>query len=298
MTMIYRISDWDATFESAKSRSIAHCSKAVFPNHTDGFGMSKLMMLDDGPAIYGLFHMMVALCSRQDLPRQGWLTQDGTETGEPLSIDDLALMFRRKPKEVQRAIDVLSASPISWLQAQGYREDTARILQGPEVSSKCPPSIPPLTHSLITLTHSSSRPCAASSDSGLAAEVLVFECSGKEPTWELHQAQIDDWRKLYSGLDVLAECKKAWAWHKAKSGNKKTARGMPAFLVNWLNRATNSGGNSNARPASPALVRNPGHQAEYAALESRAIASDPKLRNLVGPPPGYDVPGAGNSPPI
>ncbi len=44
------------------------------------------------------------------------------------------------------------------------------------------------------------------------------------------------WAGMYPGVDVLAECRKAYAWIDAAQ-NRKTARGMSAFLVRWLNKA-------------------------------------------------------------
>jgi len=65
--------------------------------------------------------------------------------------------------------------------------------------------------------------------------------------WALTVAQLVEWEQLYPNLDVKAECRKASAWLEANPSRRKTAKGMPACLVNWLNRATNSG-----RAAAPA----------------------------------------------
>lgn len=67
--------------------------------------------------------------------------------------------------------------------------------------------------------------------------VVIYPCSGKQPSWGLMQSQIDEWGKLYSGIDVLNECLKALGWINAQT-IKKTAKGMPRFLTSWLSRAT------------------------------------------------------------
>ena len=41
---------------------------------------------------------------------------------------------------------------------------------------------------------------------------------------------------------MLAESRQALAWIQAHPGRKKTARGMPAFLVGWFGRSVNRGG--------------------------------------------------------
>jgi len=76
---------------------------------------------------------------------------------------------------------------------------------------------------------------------------LWYPILGPRKTWPLEQEQIDEWAKLYSGVDVMAECKKALAWVSA-SNLKKTERGMNRFLVNWLNRATDRGGGTGTTP--------------------------------------------------
>lgn len=93
--------------------------------------------------------------------------------------------------------------------------------------------------------------------------VLVFSCRGEPSQWALTAERVENWGKLYPGLDVLAECRKALAWTEAHP--KKTAGGMSRFLVTWLNRATNSGSGRN-RPEQKSF---------------RQIDSDSKRRLLV-----------------
>ena len=56
--------------------------------------------------------------------------------------------------------------------------------------------------------------------------------------WPLTAGQADAWTVLYPSTDVLGECRKALAWIDANASQRKTARGMPKFLVGWLNRAS------------------------------------------------------------
>lgn len=54
-------------------------------------------------------------------------------------------------------------------------------------------------------------------------------------SWQLTDEQIASWQALYPSLDVDQQCRMALAWTEAN--HKKTAKGMPRFLVNWLNGA-------------------------------------------------------------
>lgn len=87
---------------------------------------------------------------------------------------------------------------------------------------------------------------SAAAPSATSPVVLTFQTTGRGPkTWDLTEAQRAEWQDAYPGLDVLGECRKALQWVKANQ--PKTAKGMPAFLVNWFNRATARGTGRNDR---------------------------------------------------
>lgn len=72
--------------------------------------------------------------------------------------------------------------------------------------------------------------------------VFIYPTVGALQTWELSEAQLGEWVDSYPNLDVRAECSRALTWLRANQAKRKTARGMPAFLVNWFNRASDRGG--------------------------------------------------------
>lgn len=80
--------------------------------------------------------------------------------------------------------------------------------------------------------------------------LLTFPCAGKVSSWGLTQTQIRDWGESFPAVDIERECRAALAWVKANQ--KKTARGMPAFLVRWFgnsqNRAPGVRGSPRASP--------------------------------------------------
>ena len=83
--------------------------------------------------------------------------------------------------------------------------------------------------------------------------VLVFPVAGTSAarTWSLTAEQVESWERSYPGVDVTAECRKALAYLEANA--KKTAKGMPRFLVAWLNRTTNQARSSPTRPGGVGL---------------------------------------------
>lgn len=87
---------------------------------------------------------------------------------------------------------------------------------------------------------SSPRPLERSTGTPVAD--FVFRCDGKVGTWVPTTEQIADWSAAYPSLDVMAETRRALAWVGANPSRRKTAKGMPAFLVGWFGRSQNKGG--------------------------------------------------------
>lgn len=70
---------------------------------------------------------------------------------------------------------------------------------------------------------------------------LVFPTTGAAKTWGLAAAYIAELQTAYESVDILAEARKALTWVNANPTRKKTAKGMPAFLVGWLNTGVRRG---------------------------------------------------------
>lgn len=87
--------------------------------------------------------------------------------------------------------------------------------------------------------------------------VLVFPCDGPEKEWGIGQVKIDQYRVSFPHLDLMAELRLARQWCIDNPQKRKTARGMPAFLTNWLGRSQNKRG-SQGKPSdetpTPRLV--------------------------------------------
>lgn len=75
---------------------------------------------------------------------------------------------------------------------------------------------------------------------------LAFECNGPAKTWNLTAAKVAEYQQSFPGVDVSAECRKAWQWTRDNPERRKTARGMARFLGTWLGRAQDRAG----RPAA------------------------------------------------
>jgi hypothetical protein len=73
--------------------------------------------------------------------------------------------------------------------------------------------------------------------------VLEYPVAGTGAAiWRLRQAQVDEWRTAFPGVDVEQECRTAYGWIVANKAKRKTVAGMPRFLNAWLSKAQNESG--------------------------------------------------------
>ena len=105
----YAIKDWDRIFENAASRKVERLGWVAIPNRHDSAGYGRLISLDNGPAIYGAWVVMVQVASK--MPKRGILAN---ESG-PLDEFDLEARTRIKAKLFRSAIDTLIDVKIGWI---------------------------------------------------------------------------------------------------------------------------------------------------------------------------------------
>jgi len=109
-----QIKDWAAHYENAKSKSITSLAWCPIPNKQDGLGYGRLMAEKDGPLAYCGFIAAVLVCSKQK-HRDGWLTDDGTGDGEPLTPRDLELMSKVPAKCFDRMYAICGSKKVGWI---------------------------------------------------------------------------------------------------------------------------------------------------------------------------------------
>ena len=64
--------------------------------------------------------------------------------------------------------------------------------------------------------------------------------------WWLPGWKADEWREVFTGVDVPAEVNKALQWLRDNPSKRKTHRGMLRFLNQWIERAQNDAGRRQA----------------------------------------------------
>jgi len=115
--IVYQIKDWQAHFENNKSRERDRCAFVCMPNKQDGMGLQRILSVVQGPAIFGVWCLIIQKVSRQPKPRLGWLTDDGQPDGEPWDLGDLAFQWRQSRDLIESAVTLFATARIGWMDA-------------------------------------------------------------------------------------------------------------------------------------------------------------------------------------
>lgn len=85
--------------------------------------------------------------------------------------------------------------------------------------------------------------------------ILTFPCDGPVRSWELVPSYVKTLREIYPSLDVVGECRKAFAWIDAAPSRRKTANGMKRFITGWLSRSQDQNRGGTKLPIDSAEIR-------------------------------------------
>lgn len=121
----YQILHWEDNFEIAKSKAVKCKNFGSFPLKQNGLGYQRLLRHSHGAALYGAFVAVVITAHRQPPPRNGWLTEDGSADGRPLSVDDLAAITRVPANTISRMLAAVTSSGIGWIRTVAPQQPAA-----------------------------------------------------------------------------------------------------------------------------------------------------------------------------
>jgi hypothetical protein len=157
-------------------------------------------------------------------------------TEGPLSEEQALAAGRAEPELVRKVLaKKFHRNPNGSFQNNRMEQERKR-----SGKDKPPKALKTAQESLATLPGLEIPPPQETAVSVKSEPVMVFACRGEPKLWGLEPSRLEGWRQLYPGLDLMKELGKACAWLEANGA--KTAKGMPKFLVNWLNRAVDGQG--------------------------------------------------------
>ncbi len=136
---MWKIKNWNQTFENNKSRERSSCKWCAIPNKQDGLGYGRLLSLPDGPALYGAFVAVVLVASKHPKPRDGHLTGTGRAQDRPYTADDLSIKTKIPEEIIKRMLAATTSEAIGWIEK--IQTETDSCEEGARrVPTECPPS--------------------------------------------------------------------------------------------------------------------------------------------------------------
>lgn len=160
-------------------------------------------------------------------------------TNDPQNLRTLCLSCNRK----KAGSDVRRRNKEASAKGRGNVDDVST----PHISTSIS------TNDLVsTINDHGSSSCsepshATASEPDVAME---FVCVGGEKRGFVSADQLTQWTTAYPGVDVMAELRKMRSWLDANQEKRKTAKGLPRFIVMWLGKAQDRSGGSNGGPSN------------------------------------------------
>lgn len=246
---LYRVNEWDEHYENNKSRERIECSYVCVPNSQGGLGFSRIMAQRDGAAIYGIWCLILGAASRQrrvqGKGREGWLTDDGHQTGTPWTAIDLALLWRRDAKEIERALDFLSSPAIGWLSVIESNDSTIVTPDGHQAGTQRAQGV--LERKKERIEEKAPLTLPASLDTPAFRETWA--------TWEAHRKSLRKPLTPQAIKGQIADCEK-WGLRGAIESIQKSIKSgwSGLFEPDSLRQPLLPGANQNFKPVPPPVT--------------------------------------------
>ena len=104
-------------------------------------------------------------------------------------------------------------------------------------------------HNIITAQSCNPAP----SQNATSSAAPLFEISVlKGETFSVYREDVEKWQSLYPSVNIEQQIRNMIGWLEGNPTRRKTLKGMPRFIHNWLSREQNKGGQ--------ACVRNNAHE--------------------------------------
>lgn len=99
--------------------------------------------------------------------------------------------------------------------------------------------------------------------------------------YPINEVAISEWEGAFPAVNVRQELHEMRAWCIANPERQKTQRGIPAFIVRWLSREQDRGGNGTKFPFSSALVKELGVKGAATAQAAAEWLADKEQQDEV-----------------
>lgn len=209
---------WESYEHPDTKRSNANMPWVKTPTDHNGLSFIEIISHESGAAHFGVWNLLLQLAAN-GTPR-GWLI---TNSGRIMGAKEIALKTRAKEPIVAEALSRLIA--VGWLE---------------ELESASKSQAGRKQHASTQERTGEDSTGEDSTGEGEDRRDAQADCVGPEfmTTTGVWRMPLSVRASLVAGfphLDIDGQCAKAAAWTHS-STKRKTVRGMPKFLFNWMNR--------------------------------------------------------------
>lgn len=135
---------------------------------------------------------------------------------------------RRKAKQRAVSVNKSDKCPVKGVTKTVTREEKIREEENKDLLKDSCPELEIETHGPETIEE----------------DVFIFLESNAKEQIPISETQVLEYSDLYPAVDCRQALRSMHGWLKANPKKRKTKRGMPAFVTNWLMREQDRGGNS------------------------------------------------------
>ena len=239
-----RIVRWNEVFENADTRKRQRLGWLSIPTGCDSSGYLSLIANNGGFEAFGIFLAICQWSATQPKDLRGKLVRSN---GNPLTEKDIAIRIRAEVCQVSAALKLLSSNDVGWIQWEETEESADNL---------------PLTcHSLPAFVQGEGEGEGEGEGDTrtYGSAQSSIDDAGSEPEkrndyrdsvkWDSENGftgitdEIQDrWETAYPACDLTRQIAAANEWLLANPKKRKSKPGR--FLVNWLARAQERGGDT------------------------------------------------------
>jgi len=244
------ILNWRECFENADTRKRQRLKSFHNPSGVDSAGYIALASKGEaGMAAFGVFLALCQLSATFEFKHRGRFLRSN---GSPMTLELLAATLRLKPCQLSASLEVLASEEVKWVAYLDNFNQSASSL--PPICQSSPGFVQGEGEgegegedSKLKLTSPSCSDSATPSEKAERTDYRDLISWVPGDGWVgITDEILERWAVAYPALNLLSQIARASEWLLA---NPKKAKRCPGrFLVNWLARAQERGGdNENSR---------------------------------------------------
>lgn len=268
--MTLSIRDWATTFERHETRRVDSLRWVCLPVGRESEGFRRLMRTPEGVTAYGVFCALIKLASRPtDHTKRGILADDRGDftperieanLGIPLPIvkqslqilcsQEIAWLIDSNPHPIRTSADEMRAGADEVRGVAHLIRTNPDYIREQEIREETNAS-----HSLAATRKIASQPTAPEAAQKRAkAQPDQIRWDSSQGWLGIAQSDRESWGQAYPACNLETQLAQMSAWLRANTAKAKKSN-WRKFIVNWLSRSQDRGGDTKSNPINHADAR-------------------------------------------